>query len=115
MTKTLAAAAVAALALAPAALASSADARMLARDDNNSTHVARYDSLLNRLRPKCRQKRTAVARLTWSAKRVMSADGHRYTNLTLLLALEATIPNRAAPVDCADRYASMIVLLERHT
>ena len=103
---------VAALALAPAALASSPDAQMLARDDNNAAHVARYDSLLNRLRPKCRQTRSGIARLTWSAKRVMSADGHHYTNLTLLLTLWATIPNGRAPVNCAGQYASMVVLLE---
>jgi hypothetical protein len=114
MTKTLAAiAAVATLALAPPASAASWDAAMLAQDDNNAAHVARYDSLLNRLRPKCRQKRSAIARLTWSAKRVMSADGYRYSNLTLLLALWGTIPNRLAPVDCVGQYASMVVLLER--
>ena len=114
MKKTLAAtAAVATLALAPAALASSADAQMLARDDNNAAHAPRYDSLLNRLRPKCRQTRSGIARLTWSAKRVMSADGYHYSNLTLLLALWGTMPNRLARVDCAGQYASMVVLLER--
>ena len=51
MMKTLAAiAAVATLALAPPAFAASRDAAILAQDDNNSAHVARYDSLLNRLR-----------------------------------------------------------------
>jgi hypothetical protein len=114
MTKTLAAiAAVATLALAPPASAASWDAAMLAQDDNNIAHVGRYDVLLNGLQLKCRQKRSAIARITVSAKRVMSADGYRYSNLTLLLALWGTIPKRLAPVDCVGQYASMVVLLER--
>ncbi len=114
MTKTLSAiAAVATLALAPPAFAASRDAAILAQDDNNSGHVARYDSLLNRLQPKCRQTRSAIARLTVSAKRVTTADGYHYSNLTLLLALWGTMPNRLARVDCAGQYASMVVLLER--
>jgi hypothetical protein len=114
MTKTLAAiAAVATLALASPAFATSLDAAMLAQDDHNAVHVERYDALLNRLRPRCRQTRTAIARLTWGAKRVMSADGHHFSNLTLLLALWGTIPKGPARVDCAGQYASMVVLLEQ--
>jgi hypothetical protein len=108
-----AAAAAAALMLAPAALATSLDAAMLAQDDHNASHVARYDVLLNRLQPRCRQKRHAIAQLTWAAKRVMSTDGHHFSNITLLMTLLGTIPQRRARVDCAGRYASMIVLLER--
>src|SRR6478752_3175176 len=111
MMKTLAAIAAATLALASPAFAASRDAAILAQDDNNSGHVARYDSLLNRLQPRCRQTRSAIARLTVSAKRVTSADGYHYSNLTLLLALWGTMPNRLARVDCAGQYASMVVLL----
>jgi hypothetical protein len=114
MTKPLAAAAaVVALAFASAAQASTLDATVLAQDDHNAGRVARYDSALNQLQPKCRQSRHAIAQLTWAAKRVMSTDGHHLTNLTLLQTLSATIPSRRTPVDCAGRYASMIVLLER--
>jgi len=115
MTKTLAAtAAVVALVLAPSASAATWDAQLLARDDHNTAHAARYDKLLNRLQPKCRQDRSAIARYTLGAKRVMNADGYHYTNLTLLLTLSGTIPDGRARVDCVGRYASMVVLLERH-
>ncbi|HEU5213014.1 MAG TPA: hypothetical protein VFU10_09620 [Gaiellaceae bacterium] len=115
MTKTLAAtSAVAVLVLAPSTVAATWDAHLLARDDNNNAHAARYDKLLNRLQPRCRQGRSAIARYTLGAKRVMNADGYHYTNLTLLLTLSGTIPNGRARVDCVGRYASMVVLLEQH-
>jgi hypothetical protein len=114
MKKTLAAtAAVATLALAPFAFAASWDAQILAQDDHNTVHVQRYDKLLNLLQPRCRQKRSDIARYTVSAKRVMTADGYRYSNLTLLLTLWETIPGGRTKVDCIGRYASMVVLLER--
>ena len=85
----------------------------MARDDNNYAHAARYDKLLNQLQPRCRQDRSAIARYTLGAKRVMNADGYHYTNLTLLLTLSGTIPRGRVRVDCVGRYASMVVLLER--
>jgi len=115
MIKTLAAAAAAAaFALAPAASAATWDAALLAQDDQNVAHVASYDKLLNQLQPRCRQSRSAVARYTVSAKRVMAADGHHFTNLTLLHTLYGTLPRGHARVDCVGRYASMVVLFERH-
>jgi hypothetical protein len=111
MPKTLAAAVAAvALACAPAALASTADAQMLALDDNNGSHVAQYDRMLDRLQPRCRQARGALTRLTWSAKRVLH---YRYSNLTLLVTLWGSLPRGGARVDCAGRYAAMVVVLER--
>jgi hypothetical protein len=109
-----AAAAAAALLLAPTAVGATWDAALLAQDDNNTAHVARYDKLLNQLQPRCRQSRSTIARYTVSAKRVMAADGHHFTNLTLLLALQGTLPKGHARVDCVGRYASMVVLFERH-
>src|SRR5262245_15474290 len=93
-----------ALAVVPTATAATMDGQMLAQDDHNAVHAAQYDVLLNRLQPKCRQGRKGIARLTWSAKRVLN---YRYSNLTLLVALWSSIPKGHAPMNCAGQYASM--------
>jgi hypothetical protein len=97
---------------AVAATGWSRDARLLARDDH-AIRIAPYEYGLNRVVPKCRETRHKVAAEVWATKGVLRQDGYREKNLTLLRALNRSIPPSLGRTNCGQVLAALVVLIEK--
>lgn len=69
--------------------------------------IAPYDRALDRAEDLCTEDRRLIADMTVQAVQEVSGE----TNLSMLRALGQSVPDEAAPMDCAEVYASIIMLM----